>query len=105
MAGTRANAQGSPVGNCQISKSGGLFFSPETFFRQALPVFMKCLLSAFMLRDRLFCLSAAERFPLSCREAGIGAFSWPPIFSFTLSIATGRVSDASWFAIHPSSKL
>jgi hypothetical protein len=35
---------------------------------------MKCLLSAFMLRDRFFCLAASERFPLSGREAGIGAF-------------------------------
>jgi hypothetical protein len=35
---------------------------------------MKCLLIAFMLGDRFFCLAASERFPLSGREAGIGAF-------------------------------
>src|SRR6478609_2662695 len=49
------------------------FLPPETLPPQALPVFMKCLLSAFMLRDRFSCLAASESFPLGSREAGIGA--------------------------------
>ena len=47
---------------------------PETFFPQPFPIFLKCLLSAFMLRDRFFCLAPSEGFPLSSREAGIAAF-------------------------------
>jgi hypothetical protein len=40
-------------------------FPPETFFPQPLPIFMKCLLSAFMLRGRFFCLAASESSSLS----------------------------------------
>src|SRR3979411_3160506 len=62
-------------------------FPRQTFFPQPLPIFMKCLLSAFMLRDRFFCLAASESFPLSSREAGIGAFLVAAHFSFAFSIS------------------
>src|ERR1700692_5060038 len=58
----------------------------KTFFPQALPVFMKCLLSAFMLRDRFFCLAASESFPLCGREARIGALRVTVHFPFVFSI-------------------
>src|SRR5260370_8862645 len=62
-------------------------FPAETFFSQPLAIFMKCLLSAFMLRDRFFCLAASESFPLSSREAGIGAFLVAAHFPFAFSIS------------------
>src|SRR6266513_817525 len=53
---------------------------------------MKCLLSAFMLRDRFFYLAASESFPLSSREAGIAAFL-AAHFRFTSSISLQPVRN------------
>src|SRR6202790_5022115 len=62
-------------------------FPRETFFPQPLPIFMKCLLSAFMLRDRFFSPRVLffrrgflEFFPHRSGEAGSGSFPPPPLF-------------------------
>jgi hypothetical protein len=43
-----------------------------------------------MLRERLFCLAASKSFPLSDREAGIGAFLVAAHFFFASPTAKKR---------------
>jgi hypothetical protein len=61
---------------------------PQTFFPQALPVFMKCFLIILMVSNRLLCLARSERFPLSERQTRIGALLVAGHFPFTFSPAS-----------------
>ena len=60
--------------------------SNQTFFAEALPIFMECCLGFFMVGDRLLRLPHSESFSLSSRQARIGAFLVVGHFPFVFGI-------------------
>jgi len=60
--------------------------SNQTFFAEALPIFMECCLGFFMVGDRLLRLPHSESFSLSSRQARIGAFLVVGHFAFVFGI-------------------
>jgi hypothetical protein len=56
------------------------------FVAEAFSVFLKRLLSLFVVGDRLLSLTASESFSLSSRRAGTGAFLVVDHFPFAFSL-------------------